>query len=98
MSENNTIFKGDRYLWGVYFLLCLISIVEVYSSSSFLTRRGGDFLGPAMRQISFVLAGTALVVIMHNLHYKWCKLLMAFFGAFIACSYALGRHFRLECE
>ena len=78
MSENNTIFKGDRYLWGVYFLLCLISIVEVYSSSSFLTRRGGDFLGPAMRQISFVLAGTALVVIMHNLHYKWCKLLMAF--------------------
>lgn len=43
MSENNTIFKGDRYLWGVYFLLCLISIVEVYSSSSFLTRRGGDF-------------------------------------------------------
>ena len=78
MRENNTIFKGDRYLWGVYFLLCLISIVEVYSSSSFLTRRGGDFLGPAMRQISFVLAGTALVVIMHNLHYKWCKLLMAF--------------------
>lgn len=76
MNENNTIFKGDRFLWGVYFVLCIISIVEVYSSSSFLTRRGGDFLGPAMRQISFVLAGTALVVVMHNFHYKWCKLLM----------------------
>lgn len=76
MNENNTIFKGDRFLWGVYFVLCIISIIEVYSSSSFLTRRGGDFLGPAMRQISFVLAGTALVVVMHNFHYKWCKLLM----------------------
>ena len=76
MNENNTIFKGDRFLWGVYFVLCIISIVEVYSSSGFLTRRGGDFLGPAMRQISFVLAGTALVVVMHNFHYKWCKLLM----------------------
>lgn len=40
MNENNTIFKGDRFLWGVYFVLCIISIIEVYSSSSFLTAGG----------------------------------------------------------
>ncbi len=76
MNENNMLFKGDRFLWGVYFLLCIISIVEIYSSSSFLTRRGGDFLAPAMRQIAFVLVGIVLVVVLHNCRYKWWKLLM----------------------
>ncbi len=76
MSKENSIFKGDRYLWGIYFMLCIISIIEIYSSSSYLTRYGGNFLRPAMRQIGLVIFGTALVVGMHNVHYKWSKVLM----------------------
>ncbi len=76
MSKENSIFKGDRYLWGIYFMLCVISIIEIYSSSSYLTRYGGNFLRPAMRQIGLVIFGTTLVVCMHNIHYKWSKLLM----------------------
>ena len=76
MNKENSIFKGDRYLWGIYFMLCIISIIEIYSSSSYLTRYGGNFLRPAMRQIGLVIFGVTLVVCMHNIHYKWSKLLM----------------------
>ena len=70
MNENNTIFKGDRFLWGVYFVLCIIRIVEVYSSSRFLTRRRVDFLGPALRQISFELARPGLGLAVPFFPYK----------------------------
>lgn len=39
---------------------------------------GRRLFGPCHATDLFRIAGTALVVIMHNLHYKWCKLLMAF--------------------
>ena len=31
------IFKGDKVIWMVFFFLCLVSIIEVYSASSLLT-------------------------------------------------------------
>ena len=33
----NNIFKGDKVIWMIFLLLCVISIVEVYSASSQLT-------------------------------------------------------------
>lgn len=95
MSKENPIFKGDRYLWGIYFMLCIISIIEIYSSSSYLTRYGGNFLRPAMRQIEFVIGGVILVVFMHNFHYKWSKALMLLLTLItpplLLCSFFFGR-------
>lgn len=31
------IFKGDKVIWMIFFFLCMISIIEVYSASSSLT-------------------------------------------------------------
>ena len=31
------IFKGDKVIWMIFFFLCIISIMEVFSSSSSLT-------------------------------------------------------------
>ena len=33
----NNIFKGDKVIWMVFFFLCMISIIEVFSASSNLT-------------------------------------------------------------
>ena len=31
------IFKGDKVIWMVFFFLCMISIVDVFSASSSLS-------------------------------------------------------------
>ena len=31
------IFKGDKVIWMVFFFLCIISVIEVYSASAGLT-------------------------------------------------------------
>lgn len=38
------IFKGDKVIWMVFFFLCMISIVEVYSASSSLSYKSGNFI------------------------------------------------------
>lgn len=34
MNKIGVIFKGDKVIWMVFFFLCLISIIEVFSASS----------------------------------------------------------------
>ncbi len=43
MNENtiSNKLKGDGIIWMVFFFLCIISIIEVYSASSGLTYKGG---------------------------------------------------------
>ena len=31
------IFKGDKVIWMIFLFLCVISLIEVFSSSSSLT-------------------------------------------------------------
>ena len=40
------IFKGDKVIWMVFFFLCMISIVEVFSASSNLTYKSQNYMGP----------------------------------------------------
>ena len=49
MAINKTLgnlFKGDKVIWMVFFFLCLISAIEVFSASSALTYEGGSYLAP----------------------------------------------------
>ena len=40
------LFKGDKVIWMVFFFLCMISIVEVFSASSGLTYKSQNYVGP----------------------------------------------------
>ena len=42
----SNLFKGDKVIWMIFFFLCLVSIIEVFSASSFLTFKGGSYWGP----------------------------------------------------
>lgn len=68
------IFKGDKVIWMVYFFLCMISIVEVYSASSSLSYKGGNYWGPVLRHSIFLVFGTALMVVILNVKCKYFKL------------------------
>ena len=75
MDLFKNIFKGDKVIWIIFLMLCLISIVEVFSASSSLVYSSGDHWGPISRHLMFLGIGTVCVCIIHNLPYQWFSLI-----------------------
>lgn len=71
----SNIFKGDKGIWMVFFFLCVISIVEVFSASSGLTYKKGNFIGPIIYHSGTVIAGLVVAVIAMNIPCRYFKLL-----------------------
>nr|MBP7472086.1 FtsW/RodA/SpoVE family cell cycle protein [Prevotella sp.] len=69
----------------VFFFLCMISIIEVYSASSELTYKKGNYLSPIIYHCSILAVGLFFMVITLNIKCKYFKLctpillLIAFF-------------------
>lgn len=74
----NNIFKGDKVIWMVFFFLCLISIVEVYSASSRLTFRGGDYITPIIKHVSILFLGFCCMVVVLQIKCKYFKIVTPF--------------------
>ncbi|MCB9071290.1 MAG: hypothetical protein H6543_02300 [Prevotellaceae bacterium] len=75
---NNNIknqLKGDYVIWMVFFFLCIISIIEMFSASSTLVSRGSSIGAPILRHIMFLGIGTALMIIVQQIDYKLIKML-----------------------
>lgn len=68
------MFKGDKGVWMIYFFLCMISVVEVYSASSRLTYGGTHHWGPMIEQGSFLFMGFVIILFFHRIPCKWFKL------------------------
>ena len=68
------LFKGDKGVWMIYFFLCMISLVEVYSASSRLTFEGGHHWGPMVSQAGFLLVGLVIILLVHRIPCKWFML------------------------
>ena len=69
-----SLFKGDKGVWMIYFFLCMISLVEVYSASSRLTFEGGHHWGPMVSQAGFLLLGLVIILLVHRIPCKWFML------------------------
>ncbi|MBQ6964983.1 MAG: FtsW/RodA/SpoVE family cell cycle protein [Bacteroidaceae bacterium] len=68
------LFKGDKGVWMIYFFLCMISLVEVYSASSRLTFEGGHHWGPMVSQAGFLVLGLVIILFVHRIPCKWFML------------------------
>lgn len=73
-NKLGNIFKGDKVIWMVFFFLCLISIIEVFSASSGLTYKGGNYLVPIMKHIGFFIIGIFFMVVTLNIKCKYFKI------------------------
>ncbi len=62
----------------VFFFLCVISVVEVFSASSFLTYKQGDYWAPVMKHGGILLFGMLCMVITLNIKCKYFKLMTPF--------------------
>ncbi len=78
MDLLKNIFKGDKVIWIIFLCLCLISIIEVFSAASTLTYKSGDHWGPITQHSIILMVGAVVVVLLHNIPYKWFQVFPVF--------------------
>ena len=72
------LFKGDKVVWMVFFFLCMVSIVEVFSASSNLTYKSQNYMGPIVYHTATIIAGVVVAVVTLNIPCRYFKLLTPF--------------------
>ena len=91
MEEKNIIYrlKGDKVIWIIIFMLSLISIAAVYSSSSSLAFRENkstmDFL---FKQLRFVIFGLTALYICYKIPLGWYRML-SYFGIILSIGFLI---------
>lgn len=70
-SITDIVFKGDKVIWIVFVILAVISIIEIFSASSTLAYKASSHWGPILRHSLFLLAGFGLILMMHNIPYRY---------------------------
>ena len=78
MNKVHNIFKGDKVIWMIFFFLCMISVTEVFSASSFLTYGSENFSGPILKHAAFLLGGTCVAIIVMSIPCRYFKVLIPF--------------------
>ena len=77
--SSRRIFQGDTVIWVVFFLLCMISLIEVFSAASTLTYKSGDFMAPFFKQLLFLGLGTGVAWFFHAIPCRYFKIIPLFF-------------------
>lgn len=61
--------RYDVHIWGVYIMLCIISIVELYSASS-REITGGNIYAPLLRHVMHLVIGFVIILALQRVHYR----------------------------
>jgi cell division protein FtsW len=78
------IFKGDKVIWSVFIALCVISLVEIFSATSTIVYRQQNIWGPVLRHAMFLIAGVAVILLIHNIPYRYfSSLIFVLLGAIL---------------
>lgn len=70
------IFKGDKVIWMVFFFLCVISIIEVFSASSELTYKNQNYLLPIIKHSSILFVGIIVTICTAVVPCRYFKILL----------------------
>ena len=72
------LFGGDKVIWIVFFMLCIISIVEVFSASSTLTFNKSSFFSPIFKHAGTIFMGIVFAVVVGMIPCRYFKLFTPF--------------------
>lgn len=75
MDLLKSLFKGDKVIWVVFLMLCLISIIEVFSAASTLTYKSGDYWAPISQHLLYMMLGAGVVLLVHKMPCKLFRLI-----------------------
>lgn len=68
------LFKGDKVIWMVYFFLCMISLIEVFSASSGLTYKTSNYISPLMKHAGMLAIGFFALLFTMNIPCRYFKI------------------------
>jgi len=66
--------KGDATLWIVFFFLCILSIIEMYSASSTLAYKAANHATPMLRHVGFLTGGVLIAFLVHLIPYRFIRI------------------------
>lgn len=78
------LFKGDKGIWIAFEFLCVISILEFFSSSSSLSYGTQDHWYPLSRHIMTLFVGFIVMVITSFIDYKKLRIFLTYLWGAIA--------------
>jgi len=74
------LMRGDMTLWTIYIVFTVVSLVEVYSAGSRLGFKTGNYFATFSEHLTHLVIGYVIVVVMHNIHYRWFNWYAVFAG------------------
>ena len=77
--QTKKLRKADPYIWGIYLLLLVISVVELFSASSSEVTSANVY-EPLIRHSIFLGIGLILVIALQNTHYGYFSRFALFFA------------------
>ena len=78
------IFKGDKVIWTVFIILCIISLIEIFSATSTIVYRQQNQWGPILRHAMFLIGGVGVILLIHNIPYRFfSSLVFVLLGAIV---------------
>ena len=75
MDLLKSLFKGDKVIWVVFLMLCMISVIEVFSAASTLTYKNGNYWVPISQHLLYMMIGAGVVLLTHNMPCKIFRLI-----------------------
>jgi cell division protein FtsW len=76
------LFKGDKVVWMVFFLLSIVSVIEVFSASSTLAYKADYFWDPVAKHVGILLFGLFCMIVTLNIKCKYFKVVTPFMLVF----------------
>lgn len=61
--------RTDKQIWGIYIVLCFISIIELFTASSHEVQATNVF-APVIRHVMFLAVGLMLMLALQRTHYR----------------------------
>lgn len=90
------LLRGDRSLWIIIGVLCVISLLVVYSATASMAYRaaGGDTTYYVLRQLRFIVGGFFTIVVVHWIDYsiysRYAKLIFRISLGLVVAAYFVG--------
>ena len=73
--------RRDRFIWGIYLTLIVVSVIEVFCASSRQVT-AGNILGPLLKHIALLGGGLVVMLILQRTHYmrfhRWAWVIVTF--------------------
>ncbi|MBQ9367476.1 MAG: FtsW/RodA/SpoVE family cell cycle protein [Victivallales bacterium] len=83
-----SLFEGDKVIWMILFVLCIISVLEVYSASSTMTFNKGAYWAPVLKHGLFLCVGVTVAWGTHKIPQRYFGYI-AVIGIFVSIVFLL---------